>query len=755
VVNVSDKIDFELVSAAVRSLRQIFTHLYHEGRMSTSKSNAAQDVAEGGKLTGVKRKRPSDEADGGQLRSLHQLFGTYLHALVSVLGRKAGTKSGLDDDTLLQLQVASLGAVMHFAAHANSLAGQVAQGSTALRYEVITLLLRRLLAAGGKAGKGAYATDETNTGAASDSVRVLTGESAQLLPYLSSDFSTGVAGFRVEFVDEYSDVRYASLKAVRDVVKEAQTARAQASKAASKSKKEKERAASSADDSADSSGFDALGRRLTAAAHPRLLGGAAVDFLLSTSLPLTEAEWNESEHSSWAEDQVGEAVEQWKTANPVEAATILSAAGKSNGATNDEEAGADADGSGAAAVASKVKFLSADSESDSDEGDEGAIAKAASKASGAGGGKKSKRNLPKWAEYSAVRRAYAEAWLAVLQLPLPPDAMRRVLLALPTRIIPLMPDRFPLLLADFLTTATDAGGALALMALEALFQLMQNHGLEYPRFYPRLYALLTPSTMHAKYRARCFTLLDLFLSSAALPAYLVAAFAKRMARLALTAPTPALSFALVFVYNCLKRHPSILPLLHRANAANASSGSAPATAVAWPNAADPFDAVTDDPAACRALESSLWEIITLQQYAHPNVSNIARVFNSTLTMGTGTVQVGGSVNTPLGVGVGPGGLMLNKSEYEVSSYASTTFQSLIDAEKDRSARKSEKAASASSGGDGGKAKTVSEAVPFEFIAPPTAFATTAAASAQPGTVDQVKAKYARANVLDTVCDYSC
>lgn len=48
-----------------------------------------------------------------------------------------------------------------------------------------------------------------------------------------------------------------------------------------------------------------------------------------------------------------------------------------------------------------------------------------------------------------------------------------------------------------------------------------------------------------------------------LPAYLVAAFAKRLARLALTAPPTALLIVLPFIYNLLRRHPSCRLLLHK------------------------------------------------------------------------------------------------------------------------------------------------------------------------------------------------
>lgn len=48
-----------------------------------------------------------------------------------------------------------------------------------------------------------------------------------------------------------------------------------------------------------------------------------------------------------------------------------------------------------------------------------------------------------------------------------------------------------------------------------------------------------------------------------LPAYLVAAFIKRLARLALTAPPDALLMVMPFIYNLLRRHPSCKVLVHK------------------------------------------------------------------------------------------------------------------------------------------------------------------------------------------------
>ena len=55
--------------------------------------------------------------------------------------------------------------------------------------------------------------------------------------------------------------------------------------------------------------------------------------------------------------------------------------------------------------------------------------------------------------------------------------------------------------SDFLTRSYDIGGVISVMALSGLFILMTQHGLEYPKFYEKLYALLTPSVFMAKHRS--------------------------------------------------------------------------------------------------------------------------------------------------------------------------------------------------------------------------------------------------------------
>ncbi|XP_074547211.1 nucleolar complex protein 4 homolog isoform X2 [Halichoeres trimaculatus] len=214
------------------------------------------------------------------------------------------------------------------------------------------------------------------------------------------------------------------------------------------------------------------------------------------------------------------------------------------------------------------------------------------------------------------KRVFERMWLGFLKYKLPSNMYKKVLVILHDSILPHMSK--PTLMIDFLTAAYGVGGAISLLALNGLFVLIHQHNLDYPDFYRKLYNLLEPSVFHVKYRARFFHLANLFLSSSHLPVYLVAAFAKRLARQALTAPPTALLIVLPFIYNLIRRHPSCRVLIHRPSKGDELLE-------------DPYLMDEEDPAQCCALESSLWEIKTLQKHHHPDVAKAAMLINSPLS----------------------------------------------------------------------------------------------------------------------------
>ncbi|KPP68464.1 nucleolar complex protein 4-like [Scleropages formosus] len=221
----------------------------------------------------------------------------------------------------------------------------------------------------------------------------------------------------------------------------------------------------------------------------------------------------------------------------------------------------------------------------------------------------------KAAKLKEHKRTFERMWLAFLKHKLPSGLYKKVLVVLHDAILPHMSQ--PTLMIDFLTAAYDIGGAISLLALNGLFVLIHQHNLDYPDFYKKLYNLLDPSVFHVKYRARFFHLANLFLSSSHLPVYLVAAFAKRLSRLALTAPPAALIMILPFICNLIRRHPACRVLIHRPDVTDEPRD-------------DPFLMEEKDPALCHAMESSLWELQTLQKHYHPDVVRVATVINKPL-----------------------------------------------------------------------------------------------------------------------------
>ncbi|KAI9289519.1 CBF/Mak21 family-domain-containing protein [Umbelopsis sp. AD052] len=216
---------------------------------------------------------------------------------------------------------------------------------------------------------------------------------------------------------------------------------------------------------------------------------------------------------------------------------------------------------------------------------------------------------------SVHKKALQTCWLAFMKMPLSNDLYKKTLLIMHKRIIPHMTD--PRLLMDFLTDSYNAGGATALLALNSLFTLIVDYNLDYPEFYHKLYRLLDANVLHLKYRSRFFRLLDLFLSSSHLPASLIAAFIKRMARLSLTAPPAGSVILIAMIYNLLKRHPSCMALIHRDEVTDMET--------------DAFDESNPDPYTCNALNSSLWELQTLAEHYYPNVATLAKIFTEQFT----------------------------------------------------------------------------------------------------------------------------
>ncbi|PKX91052.1 ribosome biosynthesis protein NOC4 [Aspergillus novofumigatus IBT 16806] len=217
--------------------------------------------------------------------------------------------------------------------------------------------------------------------------------------------------------------------------------------------------------------------------------------------------------------------------------------------------------------------------------------------------KTSKQNK-KLLSVNSHKKQAQNAWLAILQNNLSHTQRKTLLRNMVYSIEPWF--NRPELLMDFLTDSYNVGGATSLLALSGLFYLIQEKNLDYPQFYHKLYSLLGGDLLHSKHRSRFFRLMNTFLSSTHLPAALIASFIKRLSRLALNAPPP-LSWS-------------------------SSPSSTIYSRITRPEGMDdPFDVNEGDPTRTKAIESSLWEIETLQSHYHPNVAAIARIISEQFT----------------------------------------------------------------------------------------------------------------------------
>ncbi|KAJ5114463.1 hypothetical protein NUU61_000222 [Penicillium alfredii] len=228
------------------------------------------------------------------------------------------------------------------------------------------------------------------------------------------------------------------------------------------------------------------------------------------------------------------------------------------------------------------------------------------------------------ASVNSHKKRAQEAWLAILRNNLSQSQRKSLLRIMVHNIEPWF--NRPELLMDFLTDSYNVGGATSLLALSGLFYLIQEKNLDYPQFYQKLYSLLDTDLLHSKHRSRFFRLLNTFLSSTHLPAALVASFIKRLSRLALNAPPSAIVVIVPFIYNFFKSHPTCTFMMHRAIRDKQLAANLEAQGMD-----DPFDPSETDPTRTNAIESSIWEIETLQSHYHPNVAAIARIISEQFT----------------------------------------------------------------------------------------------------------------------------
>lgn len=200
----------------------------------------------------------------------------------------------------------------------------------------------------------------------------------------------------------------------------------------------------------------------------------------------------------------------------------------------------------------------------------------------------------------------------------------------------------PVVLADYLSGCFGSGGLISVLALQGLFILMVDHGLEYPGFYEQLYSLITADAFASRHRYDLFRLLAVSMKSLRVPSYVAASVVKKVARVALTSPTPTVHFALPFVRKLLQTHPNCLALIHRSSReavvpddiANdtgvslAGKKEAAEETAALFEGKDPFDPKAKL-ASSHALHSTLWELTALEKHFLPAIPLMVSAFSST------------------------------------------------------------------------------------------------------------------------------
>ncbi|XP_012266462.1 nucleolar complex protein 4 homolog B [Athalia rosae] len=222
-----------------------------------------------------------------------------------------------------------------------------------------------------------------------------------------------------------------------------------------------------------------------------------------------------------------------------------------------------------------------------------------------------------WDQLGA-KRALNKVWACVMHWDLGTEVHKRMLVVLLERVIQHL-DK-PILLTDFLMDSLDVDGPIGMLALQGVFILVTKHNLDYPNIFTKLYSMFEPEIFHTKYKARLFYLSDMFLSSTHLPEALVAAFAKRLARLTLVAPPEDILIILLFVGNLLLRHPGLKRMIDHPEGGEVKESSG----------GDPFNMEERDPLLSNALVSSLWEIRALQWHTLPGVAAAARFIRDPL-----------------------------------------------------------------------------------------------------------------------------
>lgn len=143
--------------------------------------------------------------------------------------------------------------------------------------------------------------------------------------------------------------------------------------------------------------------------------------------------------------------------------------------------------------------------------------------------------------------------------------------------------------------------------------------------FDEIYCILNENLMKKSYKFRVFFFLNIFLSSTKVPAYIIAAYIKKLARLSLGAKPRTLVAILRLVNNLFMRHPVLMFLRNRVDdkARVLELHSNTCTLRQWLEK-DPFDpSQVADLKRTNAMDTCIWELMPLRFHEHRKVSEAA------------------------------------------------------------------------------------------------------------------------------------
>jgi len=221
---------------------------------------------------------------------------------------------------------------------------------------------------------------------------------------------------------------------------------------------------------------------------------------------------------------------------------------------------------------------------------------------------------------SKLKRVYQDCMIACLQvcINLPSVLHRKLINYVSRHALPIISN--PLLLSQFFLSALDSAcKKTATTALVPLVNLMVSGGLgDIPELFPKLYSLLSADTLPEAPRSQLFPLLSAMLESSIIPQQWIAAFVKRLARVAVLSTDHSVSlWAVTAVYSLAQKNAQACRSLFHTDSNTLAS--------------DPFTMkLSLAEAAEQAKKSCLWEVNLLLCHGCPAVSRLSSLFKTNL-----------------------------------------------------------------------------------------------------------------------------